>query len=122
MGSKPAVATRMRGVWLGVADLDRSRAFYELLGAHFGGDDASDEIVFGILAGTTLIFEIAPTERQPGSGAYLLFDVTDADNLHAELVRRQCTIERPPANEPWGRQFNVLDPDGYSIAFIGPIR
>ncbi|WP_020575376.1 VOC family protein [Actinopolymorpha alba] len=118
---KSAVATRLRGTWLGVSDMERSREFYELIGASFDSVESSDGIVYCTLAGTRLVFELAPANPNPGAGPYLLFDVTNADALHAELQRAGYVIEKPPENEPWGRQFNVLDPDGYSIAFIGPI-
>jgi len=48
--------------------------------------------------------------------------VTDADALHAELAAEGVTIDGPPKDEPWGRQFNVRDPDGNPIGFLGPIR
>lgn len=118
--SSPTVVRRMRGIWLGVRDFERSRAFYELLGAEFGSDDAAGGIVSATVGGIRLIFEASPG-NPPGTGPYLLFDVTDADALYAELRDAGYTIVDPPKDEPWGRQFNVLDPDGYSIAFIGPI-
>lgn len=119
--TKPAVATRLRGVWLGVKDMEKSRAFYELLGAYFDDSDG-DRIVHATLGGTRLIFESSPTNPHPGAGYFLLFDATDADALHDELNAAGCDIQSPPRDEPWGRQFNVLDPDGYQIAFIGPLR
>ena len=122
MKTKPAAATRLRGVWLGVKDMDKSRAFYELLGAYFDGAAGPDGIMYATLGGTRLIFESSPTNPHPGAGYFLLFDVTDADALHAELEAAGCDIQGSPNNEPWGRQFNVHDPDGYAIAFIGPIH
>jgi predicted enzyme related to lactoylglutathione lyase len=77
--------------------------------------------VYATLGDTRLIFESGQS-NPPGSGPYLLFDVTDADAMHATLERAGCVIEAPPSDEPWGRRFNVLDPDGHSIAFIGPVR
>lgn len=120
--TKPAAATRLRGIWLGVKDMAESRAFYELLGAYFDGDPGVDGIMYATLGGTRLIFEGSPSNAHPGAGYFLLFDVTDADALHAELQAAGCDIRVPPRNEPWGRQFNVHDPDGYAIAFIGPTR
>lgn len=117
---KSAAATRLRGIWMGVTDFDRSRAFYELLGAYYD-EEAPGGIVYATLGGTRLIFE-AGSGNPPGTGPFLLFDVTDADALHAELEEAGCSIQAPPKNEPWGRQFNVFDPDGHSIAFIGPLR
>lgn len=122
MDTKPAVATRLRGIWLGVTDLDRSREFYEELGAHFNDEESSDGIVYATLGGARLIFETISARSDKASGLYLLFDVTDADALFRELKSRGREIAMEPKNEPWGRQFNVLDPDGHSLAFIGPQR
>lgn len=122
MRTKPAAATRLRGVWLGVRDLEESRAFYESIGAHFDDGPGQDGIVHATLGGVRLIFESGPGNLRGGAGYFLLFDVTDADALHAELEAAGCNVQAPPKDEPWGRQFNVHDPDGYAIAFIGPIR
>ncbi len=122
METKPAVATRLRGIWLGVTDLDRSRAFYEELGAHFHDEESSDGVVYATMGGARLIFETLSAKSDKASGLYLLFDVTDADALFRELQSRGREIAMAPKNEPWGRQFNVLDPDGHSLAFIGPLR
>jgi catechol 2,3-dioxygenase-like lactoylglutathione lyase family enzyme len=120
MSAKPVAATRLRGIWMGVTSFDRSRAFYERLGAYFDAAEPVDGIVSATLGGTRLIFE-AGHGNPSGAGPFLLFDVTDADALHAELHAEGFTIEGPPRDEPWGRQFNVRDPDGHSIAFLGPI-
>jgi len=119
--TKPAAVTRMRGVWLGVSDLERSREFYELLGAYFDENQPHESIRYATLAGTRLNLELSPTNPH-AAGFVPLFDVTDADALHAELRDAGCTIAAPLQNEPWGRRFNVCDPDGHEIALIGPIR
>ena len=122
MTAKPAVATRLRGVWFGVQDIDRSRAFYELLGAYFDDEPGAEGVVHATLGGMRLNFETSPTNPHHDGGYVLLFDVTDADELCAELKAAGCNVTAAPVNEPWGRRFNVRDPDGYEIAFIGPIR
>ena len=58
MNMKPAVATRLRGIWLGISDAGRSREFYERIGAHFD-DVGSDGIIYGTVGGIRLIFEVA---------------------------------------------------------------
>ena len=123
MRAKPVAATRLRGIWMGVSvtNFDQSRAFYERLGAYFDAAEPVDGIVSATLGGTKLIFE-AGRGNPSGAGPFLLFDVTDADALHAELEAEGFAIEGPPRDEPWGRQFNVRDPDGHWIAFLGPIR
>ncbi len=122
MQAKPAVPTRLRGVWLGVEDLERSRAFYERIGAYFDERQPDDGILYATLAGIRLSLERSQPNPQPGAGFFLLFDVTDADALYEELQDADCKIVGPPRNDPWGRQFNVHDPDGYAIAFLGPVR
>ncbi len=122
MTAKPAVATRLRGVWFGVEDLERSRAFYERLGAYFDDEPGAEGVVHATLGGMRLNFETASYDPHPSAGYVLLFDVTDADALHAELKAADCNVTTDPVNEPWGRRFNVHDPDGHEIAFIGPIR
>ncbi|MBW3590115.1 MAG: VOC family protein [Actinobacteria bacterium] len=122
MGTKPAVATRLRGIWLGVTDVERSREFYEELGAYFHDEESSDGIFYATLGGARLIFETVPEKAGSASGPYLLFDVTDADGLFRELESHGREIVMAPKNELWGRQLNVLDPDGHSIAFVGPRR
>ncbi len=121
MQTSPAVATRLRGVWMSTADFVRSREFYERLGAHYDHSEPVDGIAHATLGGIRLVFE-AGYGAPPHSGRFLLFDVTDADALHEQLSDAGCAVEGPPKNEPWGRQFNVQDPDGHDIAFIGPIR
>jgi predicted enzyme related to lactoylglutathione lyase len=121
MQKSPAIATRLRGVWMSVKDFPRSREFYERLGAHYDSLEPVDGIAHATLGGIRLIFETGHG-APPHTGQFLLFDVTDADGLHAELVHAGCEVEGPPTNEPWGRQFHVQDPDGHSIAFIGPVR
>ena len=121
MTTKPAVATRLRGVWFGVKEMERSREFYERLGAYFDDEPGAEGVVSATLGGMRLNFETSPTNAH-GAGYILLFDVTDADVLHAGLKAAGCNVTTDPINEPWGRRFNVHDPDGHEIAFIGPIR
>jgi len=122
MTAKPAVATRLRGVWFGVKDIERSRTFYERLGAYFDDQPGLEGVVYATLGGMRLNFEIVTYDPSHGAGYVLLFDATDADALHAELKAAGCNVTTDPVNEPWGRRFNVRDPDGHEIAFIGPIR
>src|SRR5262245_19119706 len=121
MTTMPVAATRLRGIWMGVTDCERSKAFYERWGAYYGSEQPVDGILSATLGGTRLIFEAGHGDPS-GAGPFLLFDVTDADALHDELTAQGVTIDGPPKNEPWGRQFNVRDPDGHSIGFLGPRR
>lgn len=121
MDTRAARAIRLRGVWMGVADFARSRVFYERLGARYDGAGAIDGIVHATLGDTRLIFE-AGAGNARDCGPYLLFDVPDVDALFAALTAAGDHVARPPRNEPWGRQLDVRDPDGHSIALIAPAR
>lgn len=111
--------TQLRGIWMGVADFDRSRAFWELLGARFHDANRADGIVQATLVGTKLVFESGKA-NPPGAGPFLLFDVDDADEMHRALEEAGHRVLTAPKDEPWGRQLDVLDPDGHSVALIGP--
>ncbi len=121
MITKPLEITRLRGIWMGVTDMSRTRAFYERLGAQFATEGSAEAITTATLGGTRLVFEAVEYTPSRGAGAYLLFDVADANALHAALDEAGVDVVTAPKDEPWGRQFNVLDPDGYPIAFIGPL-
>lgn len=30
-------------------------------------------------------------------------------------------LKEKPENHPWGREFSVVDPDGYEIEILGPL-
>lgn len=119
MGTSSAVANRLRGIWMSVVDFHRSRGFYERLGAHFEQAQPADDMVSATLGGTRLIFEVGVGNPQ-NCGPVLLVDVSDADALHAEMLTAGFEVEGSPKDEPWGRRFNVRDPDGHTIACIGP--
>ena len=121
MPTGPATATRLRGVWFGVTDLDRSRAFYDLIGAQFTDDAPVDGMAYATLGDARLVFEPG-NPNPPRQGACLLLETADADALHGILDEAGYAVTAPPRNEPWGRQLDVLDPDGYPIAFLGPSR
>lgn len=120
MKTKPAVVTRLRGVWLGVQDINESREFYERLGAIFDEQLGAEGVTYATLGGIRLSFEKRTWERFPTASYVLMLDVTDADELCEELSSSGRQVTQEPRNEPWGRRFNVLDPDGHEISFIGP--
>ena len=121
MNTDSPAAPRLRGIWMGVADLARSRAFYERLDARFDEARQTESMAVATLGGTMLGVEEAPDGRSNG-GPAPFFDVADADALHADLLAAGFEVEGPPADEPWGRQFNVRDPNGHLIAFVGPVQ
>ena len=119
MGDRAATRSRLRGIWIGAVDLEKSRAFYERLGASFGDVGPGQGIINATLGESRLIFEVGHA-NPAGAGPIMLVDVPDADAMYAELQAEGVTIDDPPVDEPWGRRFNVRDPSGNTIALLGP--
>lgn len=71
-----------------------------------------------VAAGDGLIEIFKSGERPPGSGpgAWLAFEVSDADAEHRRLAAAGAEIPRGPETQPWGhRSFRVFGPDGWRI-------
>ncbi|TDU91480.1 putative enzyme related to lactoylglutathione lyase [Kribbella voronezhensis] len=121
-----------------VADLERSRAFYERLGVSFrarnrhGQGDA--EAWVSTNTGITIVLhstafaawwdETAPQPSPGGSQVDLeLESAEQLDHVIAELVATNATLVKPPTDMPWGQRFAiVLDPDDHRIGLKAPAR
>jgi lactoylglutathione lyase len=110
---KHPIRTGFQGVTLHVADVERSRQFYELipgfeLAAHRPGEFALFEIGGGLLGLLQL----------PRGGFHVEIDASDLDGLHEELVTAGLSPASKPLERPWGeRTFNLIDPDGNVLEF-----
>ena len=120
MGNHPRVEQRVSLITLGVADLDRARAFYEALGWRRGND--SDEVVFFQAGGTIFalwsresLAEDSGVEDGGGWGgvtlAYNARSSAEVDAVIEEARRAGARIVREGAATFWG---------GYSGAFVDP--
>jgi catechol 2,3-dioxygenase-like lactoylglutathione lyase family enzyme len=54
---------------------------------------------------------------QGRGAAWIWVGISDADQLHADLVMRGVAIRMAPVTYPWAREFHVEDPDGNVIRF-----
>ncbi len=114
-----------------VADIRRSRAFYEAALAplgyrvlqSYGPDDGGDHLVvmFGIDAPDFVIAE----DRAPGSGNHIAFRAETraaVDAFHAAAVRAGGRDNGPPGLRPdYGPTYYaafVHDPDGFNIEAV----
>ena len=112
-------------VVLQVSDLERALGFYEgRLGIRFRR--VSDRAAQTEFDGAQLMLHVDhdPTlaGKDRAAGMHLNFAVGDVDGLYAKLRGMGSDSLEPPANRPWGRQFGVTDPDGYTVEFVGPSR
>ncbi len=114
---------RLSLVTLGVADLDRSRRFYEALGWKRGNADAS--VVFFQIPGAALalwsraaLAEDAGVMDNGGFGgitlAYNVRTEAEVDAVLAEARAAGATILKPAAKAFWGGYTGYFaDPDGH---------
>jgi predicted lactoylglutathione lyase len=106
---------RISLVTLGVRDLARARAFYEVLGWG-GAQQPDDEIAFFQAGG--MVFGLWTALGGHGApGIELAHNVrsqAEVDALLAEAKRAGGTIVRPAASAVWGGYTGAFaDPDGY---------
>jgi len=118
------VEQRVSLVTLGVADLARSRAFYEALG-WITGAAADDDVVFFQAGGAVvalwdrarLAADSCMTDTGGWGGVTLAHNVRspeEVDTVLAEAEAAGATIGRPGADTFWGGYSGVfVDPDGH---------
>ena len=119
------VEQRLSLVTLGVADLARSRAFYEALG-WTSGAAPEDDVVFFRAGGTIValwgrdqLAEDSVVEDAGGWGgitlAYNCRSPEEVDAVLAEAERAGATLARAGAPTFWGGYSGVFhDPDGHA--------
>jgi catechol 2,3-dioxygenase-like lactoylglutathione lyase family enzyme len=114
-----------------VADLERSRAFYALLGMDFRArnrhGEGPAEAWVSTNTGITVVLhstafaswwdETAPQPAPGGAQVDLEFEsVERLDGVIAELVAAGAPILKPATAMPWGQRFAIVgDPDGHRI-------
>ena len=93
------------GVFMVVADVERSQRFYEELGATFVRRDQRDGAAYLDLGGVELCLH-------PGHERLQKLTIGVAD--HERVLARLRDAELTPRNQPVGHN-HVLDPDGYEF-------
>jgi catechol 2,3-dioxygenase-like lactoylglutathione lyase family enzyme len=136
---KAQVDMKLEIVLLGVADVDRAKAFYENLGWRLDADFASDGGDFRAVQMTphnseaSVIFGKGVTSARPGSAGNLVLAVDDIDDARADLAARGVDVSevfhyaggplnnavenpRVGGRDPEGRSYfsfaSFADPDG----------
>ena len=106
---------KVQGITKTVADLERSRQFYEdLLGFEPDAFYEPTRWQSYKMSGTTFFAVGEP----PGSTDETAFFVPDVEVLW-ERVKDKVEVVKPLAMMPWGSyKFVVRDPDGHLLAFV----
>jgi len=102
-------------VWLEVADLARSKAFYgETLALPVTESDG--EFIVVDLGESSLY--LATGQPSPAS-MYLAITVPDIDLLYQHLLEQGLNV-LSPTDEGWARYIEMTDPDGYRLLLLTP--
>lgn len=57
-----------------------------------------------------------------GAGSYLQIQVKNVDDFYQSVINKGIQVNGKPENYPWNhREFILIDPSGYKIAFFEPI-
>lgn len=125
----------MVGVELHVADVDRSIAFYEVLGFRVGrrwGEWARLDRPGGgelVIQGDAYVrghehYFTPHIDRSPrGVGVEITLEVDDVDAVYAAAGTAGLTVVKPIQDRDWkARDFRLADPDGFFVRVTSPLR
>ncbi len=115
------MAVSLRLFVLRVADLDRSRSFYEALGLRFtlerhgSGPEHLAAEVEGI------VFELYPRGTGPEStGTRIGFQVASIEDAVSALQRAGAVVLSPPTEGAGGKRAVIADSDGHRVELTAP--
>ena len=99
-----------------VIDLERSIAFYQMLGLELIVHTNAHYARFVCPDGTTT-FSLHVVEDLPsGDGIWLYFEVEDVDQQVSELKAKGIVFEDEPVDQSWlWREVRLKDPDGNQL-------
>ena len=115
----------LNAIGIAVADLQRTRAFYRLVGLDLS--DGDDHVEATMANGTRLMFDTEQVIRsfQPdwrrtnGNQVSLAFECSspaEVDEIYARVVAAGFEGEKEPWDAFWGQRYALLgDPDGVRI-------
>jgi uncharacterized protein len=122
---------RLSFMTLGVADVERARAFYEDLGWSGMSPDGdiylfqlTNGMVFGLWPRDKLAVDCSTTDNGGWGGVQLCHMVHSTGEVDVELARAKsagATMGRTPELQPWGGYSGIfIDPDGHTweVAYI----
>ena len=119
----------MTALLLGYEDLDRARTFFvDALGFDEEWEVRSDDGHLSRLhvrLGDTVLMLDKPgahnvlSPRVAGGVTHLIvISVDDVDAHHVRACNAGATILVPPSDRPWGRDYELIDAEGYVFSFF----
>jgi lactoylglutathione lyase len=125
--------TSVNVITLFVADLQRSKEFYERVFEVAGAEEGHGTVIFKLdnlflrlltrgAAESEMLGQVRLADPDAGASVELSVFVDDADALCAALAERGVSVVFGPVDRPWGvRNAAFRDPDGYIWGFSSDI-
>ncbi|MGD1938373.1 MAG: VOC family protein [Cyanophyceae cyanobacterium] len=102
-----------------VANIDRSRAFYEAIGLSFErhqhGSKGLPHFASVEEENQGVVFEIYPSAGKETVDVRLGFSVPDVDETLGVLTSQGGTVLSSAKDSPWGRRAVIKDLDGHKV-------
>ncbi len=119
----------MTALLLGYEDIDRARRFFvEALGfvdewevRSDDGDLTRSHVRFGdtvLMLDKPGAHDVLSPRAAGGVTHLIVINVGDVDAHHARAAGAGATVLVPPTDRPWGRDYELRDPEGYVFSFI----
>ena len=107
-----------------VADLDRSLEFYttkldfdiEFRHEDFYAGITRDGFSIHLKSGTASVEE--RKRKKENEDLDIVFVVEEVEAIYNEYLNKQIEILQPLCERPYGKEFYIVDPDGYILAFL----
>ena len=116
---RPFTIDHMNHVVLRVRDLEKSLAFYDMIGGSLEGDVAAGKLVRLGTSGQSIILQERKDYVPAAVGAVdhvnLMIRATDIYEVASYLRENGAEIASGPEVSRAGPTVNVLDPDGYML-------
>jgi catechol 2,3-dioxygenase-like lactoylglutathione lyase family enzyme len=108
--------TRLNLVVIRVADLDKSRLFYEQLGLKFEQHQHGKGPIHFACEKDDIVFEIYQSDTAETINTRLGFIVDDLDKI-LDHVSGESVLVVPKQSE-WGYRTVIIDPDGHKVELV----
>jgi catechol 2,3-dioxygenase-like lactoylglutathione lyase family enzyme len=111
-------ASKLNLVVLRVADIERSAAFYRVLGLQFAKHAHGSGPQHYASETDGFVFELYPAsaEQPVSASARIGFKVEDVDALVSKLAGIEgANVISVPKDSEWGRRAVIADPDGHRV-------
>jgi lactoylglutathione lyase len=121
----PVPPPRLNLVVLRVADIDRSAAFYRLLGLEFTKHAHGSGPLHYACDSDGFVFELYPAspELPVSPSTRIGFAVSDVDAAASKLAAAPgAKLVAAAKDSEWGRRAVVADPDGHRVELVAPPR